>query len=182
MNSVRGISRSFEARGWRPEKVKKRVDEGSVWDYVSFHMKQKGKKLVMQEVAPPLSRKTYSAPLYSVQKLVSQEIGASALIPVVRAGLRFEELEELQSSLGLPMEKLAAKLGISKATLHRRKATGRLDPGRIRPGGAVCAAHGESGGSARVQRESARQWLSAPQFRARWSCASRLRRDRSRSA
>lgn len=42
-------------------------------------------------------------------------------------GLPFAELEALQATLALPLERLAALLGISKATLHRRKTSGRLD-------------------------------------------------------
>ncbi len=50
------------------------------------------------------------------------------LIAVVRAGLPVSELDALQNILDVPIEKLAPKLGISKATLHRRKTAGRLDP------------------------------------------------------
>lgn len=51
----------------------------------------------------------------------------SMLIAALKAGLPVQELDELQDSLGLPMEKLVPMLGISKATLHRRKSTGKLD-------------------------------------------------------
>ncbi len=51
----------------------------------------------------------------------------ATLIKDLYAGLPFAELEALQSILEVPMEKLAPMLGISKATLHRRKASGRLD-------------------------------------------------------
>ncbi|MGI8602248.1 MAG: antitoxin Xre-like helix-turn-helix domain-containing protein [Verrucomicrobiales bacterium] len=37
------------------------------------------------------------------------------------------ELEELRARLDVPMDKLAGRLGISKATLHRRKISGKLD-------------------------------------------------------
>lgn len=84
------------------------------------------------------------------------------LIASLKAGLPFRELEALQASLALPMERLLPMLGISKATLHRRKAAGRLDPA-------------ESDRVVRYARlmswaievlesmESARQWLNAPQ-------------------
>lgn len=49
------------------------------------------------------------------------------LLKDIYHGLPFAELEALQVSLEVPLEKLAAMLGISKATLHRRKASGRLD-------------------------------------------------------
>jgi uncharacterized protein (DUF2384 family) len=50
----------------------------------------------------------------------------TALVGMLQAGLPFSELAELQVSLALPMEKLAPLLGISKATLHRRKGDASL--------------------------------------------------------
>ena len=50
------------------------------------------------------------------------------LIRQIQKGLRFTELETLQSTIDLPFEQLAAKLCISRSTLHRRKAAGRLSP------------------------------------------------------
>lgn len=53
----------------------------------------------------------------------------SRLIRQLKEGLAVRELDDLQKSVGLPMDRLAPLLGISKATLHRRRAQGRLDPG-----------------------------------------------------
>jgi putative toxin-antitoxin system antitoxin component (TIGR02293 family) len=72
-------------------------------------------------------------------------------------------LIELQASLKVPMEKLVPRLGISKATLHRRKASGKLDPAEsdrvVRfarlMGKAVEVLESEN---------NARQWLTSPQF------------------
>src|SRR5437773_10249358 len=50
------------------------------------------------------------------------------LIRQIQKGLRFSELETLQDSIDLPFEQLAAKLSISRSTLQRRKANGRLSP------------------------------------------------------
>ena len=50
------------------------------------------------------------------------------LIHRIQKGLRFSELKTLQDTLHLPFEKLAAKLCISRSTLQRRKAAGRLSP------------------------------------------------------
>ena len=55
-----------------------------------------------------------------------KDFAPSKLIKLLQAGLPVKELVELQVILDVPMEKLAPKLGISKATLHRRKAQGRL--------------------------------------------------------
>jgi putative toxin-antitoxin system antitoxin component (TIGR02293 family) len=86
------------------------------------------------------------------------------LIARVRAGLPVSELDALQNILDVPIEKLALKLGISKATLHRRKAAGG------------CLEPDESDRVVRFARlmgkavevfeneEGARAWMSAPQF------------------
>ncbi|PYJ19584.1 MAG: hypothetical protein DME92_12025 [Verrucomicrobia bacterium] len=50
------------------------------------------------------------------------------LIRQIQKGLRFSELETLQNSIDMPFEQLAAKLCISRSTLQRRKAAGRLSP------------------------------------------------------
>lgn len=87
----------------------------------------------------------------------------SMLIESLKAGLALHELEVLRSSLGLPMDRLAPMLGISKATLHRRKAAGRLDPAESDRvlrfarlmGTAVDVLENE---------HNARSWLTSPQY------------------
>src|SRR5947199_8422060 len=85
------------------------------------------------------------------------------LIRRIQQGLRFRELETLQDSIDMPFEQLAAKLSISRSTLQRRKANGRLSPD-------------ESGKVIRFARllehatdvfgdiEKARAWLKHPQY------------------
>ena len=51
------------------------------------------------------------------------------LIDRVRQGLPVSELAALQTGLQVPLEQLASKLAISRATLQRRKASGKLSPG-----------------------------------------------------
>ncbi|MDQ6859580.1 MAG: DUF2384 domain-containing protein [Verrucomicrobiota bacterium] len=53
--------------------------------------------------------------------------GAHELVKRIRAGIPFRDLEKMRRELALPLDQLAEKLGISRATLHRRKAAGRLD-------------------------------------------------------
>ena len=60
--------------------------------------------------------------------LLAKAKHATELIRQIQKGLRFSELQTLQNSLDLPFEQLAAKLCISRSTLHRRKAAGRLSP------------------------------------------------------
>ena len=62
-------------------------------------------------------------------KIARGGISPTRLIQAIQGGLPFQELEELQISLDIPMDKLAPKLGMSKATLHRRKLSGKLDSG-----------------------------------------------------
>src|SRR5437868_14043210 len=87
---------------------------------------------------------------------VQQEIGR------IHAGLSFRAVRNLQDALGLPLEKIAAFLGMSRATLHRRKSKGKI-------------ARNESEKLVRYQRllkraenvfgnsDAAREWLTHPQ-------------------
>jgi putative toxin-antitoxin system antitoxin component (TIGR02293 family) len=84
------------------------------------------------------------------------------LIAALRAGLPYAELEELQARLQTPLDQLLPRLDISKATLHRRKAAGRLEPAESDRvlrfarllGRAVTVMESE---------DQARRWLNAPQ-------------------
>jgi putative toxin-antitoxin system antitoxin component (TIGR02293 family) len=44
----------------------------------------------------------------------------------IEAGLSFRAVQTLQRALNVPLEKLASVLGMSRATLHRRKAAGKI--------------------------------------------------------
>ncbi|HEY3761297.1 MAG TPA: antitoxin Xre/MbcA/ParS toxin-binding domain-containing protein [Verrucomicrobiae bacterium] len=90
-------------------------------------------------------------------------VSPSRLVEVLRAGLPVKELDDLQSSLDVPMDKLVPMLGISKATLHRRKAVGRLDQAES---DRVVRFARLMGKAVEVfeSEESARQWLNSPQF------------------
>src|SRR3954465_13447876 len=50
-----------------------------------------------------------------------------AQISRIEAGLSFRAVQNLQKALAIPMETLAEVLGMSRATLHRRKNQGRID-------------------------------------------------------
>jgi putative toxin-antitoxin system antitoxin component (TIGR02293 family) len=52
-----------------------------------------------------------------------------AQIGRIQAGLSFRAVQNLQKALDVPMEKLASVLGMSRATLHRRKIQGKIDKG-----------------------------------------------------
>src|SRR6266513_4949766 len=45
----------------------------------------------------------------------------------IHAGLSFRAVQNLQKALDLPMERIASVLGMSRATLHRRKLQGKID-------------------------------------------------------
>lgn len=84
------------------------------------------------------------------------------VVDVVQAGLDFGELEALREQLDLPMDQLTATLGLSRATLHRRKALGRLTTDEsdkiVRFARLLGHAVHLFGGL-----DEARQWLKAPQ-------------------
>jgi len=120
-------------------------------------MKQKTSKVIYGE------DETTGAPTVAEHLTVSAaRLPNARLIAEIRKGLPFRELEELRSSLQLPIETLAPKLGLSKSTLHRRKAAGRLDPAesdRVMRFARLV-------GKATEVLESlthARQWLASPQ-------------------
>jgi len=84
------------------------------------------------------------------------------VVRVVQAGLDFAELEALREQLDLPLDRLAGQLGLARATLHRRKATGRLTTGEsdkvVRFARLLGQAVHLFGGV-----EDARRWLKSPQ-------------------
>jgi len=90
------------------------------------------------------------------------EYSTSRLVEAIEEGLAVEELEVLRAGLDMPMEKLASRLGISKATLHRRKRTGRLGP---EESDRVLRFARLTGKAVEVfeTKENARRWLSSPQ-------------------
>ncbi len=96
-------------------------------------------------------------------KAVSRNLAPAKMIEEVQSGLRVRELEALRDSLEVPMERLASKLGISKATLHRRKAQGRLG---LAESERVVRLARLMGKAAKVFGgvEEARQWLNSPQL------------------
>jgi putative toxin-antitoxin system antitoxin component (TIGR02293 family) len=48
-------------------------------------------------------------------------------IEQIGTGLSFRAVQNLQKALDLPMERIASVLGMSRATLHRRKLQGKID-------------------------------------------------------
>jgi putative toxin-antitoxin system antitoxin component (TIGR02293 family) len=78
------------------------------------------------------------------------------------SGLDFREFEALRRQLDLSLEELSIRLGLTRATIEKRKATGRLTPDES--GKVVCFARllGHAvhlfGGL-----EEARRWLKEPQ-------------------
>jgi len=93
---------------------------------------------------------------------VPEALTPAGIVRAIEVGLPFSELEALQANLGIPLERLALLLGISKATLHRRKAQGRLD--RTESDRVVRFAR-LAGRAVEVleDEENARHWLMSPQ-------------------
>jgi putative toxin-antitoxin system antitoxin component (TIGR02293 family) len=80
----------------------------------------------------------------------------------IQAGLSFKAVRNLQAALDLPLEKIAAFLGMSRATLHRRKSQGKIARNEseklVRYQRLVKKAEEVLGGSA-----AAREWLTHSQ-------------------
>jgi len=88
---------------------------------------------------------------------------AASLIEAIKIGLPVKELRVLQASLNVGMEQLIKMVGISKATLHRRMASGKL--GALESERVVRFAK-LMGKAVEVleSADNARQWLRSPQF------------------
>lgn len=96
-------------------------------------------------------------------KIAASDFTPSKLIEVLRVGLPMHELDDLQASLEVPMDKLFPMLGISKATLHRRKAGGRLGPAESDRIVRFAKLMGKAV-EVMESEEQARHWLRAPQL------------------
>lgn len=85
------------------------------------------------------------------------------LVRRIQKGLPFSEVQALRKQLDLPLEDLASKLSISRATLHRRKSGGRLSPDEsdkvVRFSRLL-----EHAASVFGNVEKGRAWLKFPQF------------------
>ena len=57
---------------------------------------------------------------------INEVAETGSVVEIVRNGLPYCELEALQELLQMPMDTVAAKLGLSRATLHRRKHSSKL--------------------------------------------------------
>ncbi len=118
-----------------------------------------------------INRKTKVAalkvPVHCVRGLAENstapELAAPKLIEAIHAGLPVQELNDLQASLDLPMEKLAPLLGVSKATLHRRKAGQRLGPAESERIVRFARLMGKAM-EVMESAENARHWLNSPQL------------------
>jgi len=115
-----------------------------------FHMKKKSVKY-------PLPEEGFGAGGESVVN----EPEAAYVISRVRDGLPMEEFHAAREMLEISEERLATLLGMSRATLHRRKKSGHLDRTEsdrlVRYARLFSRASSALGGTA-----GARSWLSAP--------------------
>ena len=98
-----------------------------------------------------------------VAKRVSDKFAPSNMVRAIEAGLPVKELEDLQLSLGVPMERLFSIIGISKATHHRRKVGGKLG---VAQSDRVVRVAKLMGQAVKVfgNTEDAKQWLNSSQF------------------
>jgi putative toxin-antitoxin system antitoxin component (TIGR02293 family) len=92
---------------------------------------------------------------------ILREPEAAYIVEKVRDGLSMDEFHGAQDLLGVSEERLAGLLGMSRATLHRRKKAGQLDRSEsdrlVRFARIISRASAALGGL-----DGARSWLSAP--------------------
>jgi putative toxin-antitoxin system antitoxin component (TIGR02293 family) len=103
----------------------------------------------------------HSGPEDISEASVLREPEAPDVLLRVREGLPLEDFLTARGMLGLTDERLARLLGMSRATLHRRKKTGRLDPAesdRLIRYARLFARACNSLGTA----DEARRWLGTP--------------------
>ena len=124
-----------------------------------YHMKEDG---VVREAAA-----TYGTPPRALVERFSSPQAHALPVPLMigtlKDGLKMEELEALRNLLDLPLDQLAPKLGISRATLHRRKAAGKLDTAESDRVLRFARLFGRAMEVFETE-ESARQWLKSPQM------------------
>ncbi|MEX1048536.1 MAG: antitoxin Xre-like helix-turn-helix domain-containing protein [Akkermansiaceae bacterium] len=100
---------------------------------------------------------------------VLREPQAPYLIERVRVGLPLSEFHVMREMLGVTEERLGGMLGMSRATLHRRKKSGRLDSAEsdrlVRFARLASLASDALGGIV-----AARSWLLAPAFAFHGEC------------
>ena len=94
--------------------------------------------------------------------LIQKTTAIRRQIEQIRAGLSFRAVQNLQKALDLPMERIASVLGMSRATLHRRKLQGKIDREEseklVRYRSLMKKAEEVFGDA-----ENAREWLTHPQ-------------------
>ena len=94
--------------------------------------------------------------------LIQKTTAIRRQIEQIRAGLSFRAVQNLQKALDLPMERIASVLGMSRATLHRRKLQGKIDREEseklVRYRSLLKKAEEVFGDA-----ENAREWLTHPQ-------------------
>ncbi|MBC8127060.1 MAG: DUF2384 domain-containing protein [Gloeobacteraceae cyanobacterium ES-bin-144] len=95
------------------------------------------------------------------EKSVLRELEAPYIIDRVRNGLSLEEFDSARELLAVSEERLGGLLGMSRATLHRRKKAGHLDRAEsdrlVRYARLFSKATAALGGV-----EGARSWLGSP--------------------
>ena len=126
-----------------------------------------GERGLVQEAAHPVAAKhgvgvVRSCIHTSLERGAPVGLAAPQIIDALRLGLPVRELDDLQAALEVPMEKLGPMLGISKATLHRRKVEGRLG---VAESDRIVRFARLMGRAIEVLEslENARRWLNAPQ-------------------
>jgi putative toxin-antitoxin system antitoxin component (TIGR02293 family) len=93
---------------------------------------------------------------------VANKPTSAAVIASIQKGLPVSEVSTLTADLGISYLDLAKKLGLSKATLHRRQKSGRLTADESDKAVRFARLFGQAVETMESE-EAARRWLSSPQ-------------------
>jgi putative toxin-antitoxin system antitoxin component (TIGR02293 family) len=88
---------------------------------------------------------------------------SAEVIASIRKGLPISVVSTLTANLGIPSLELTKKLGLSKATFHRRQKTGRLTADESDKAVRYSRLFSQAV-ETMESKEAARQWLSSPQI------------------
>lgn len=142
---------------------RKVISDLAATDPAKFAELVKTAQAALQKSSPPKRGLVSSCIHGSSGQGTPSDFTPAQIVAVLRAGLAVEELKDLQASLAVPMDRLVPMLGISKATLHRRKNEGRLDQAESDRVVRYARLMGKAIGVMETE-ENARQWLNSPQM------------------
>ena len=136
---LRAYKATKQVKRWSSGDAMSRTGTGKTQIFISYYLEPRGTKATAKAFSP------------------------QQMIEAINRGLPFGELEYLRFHLDVPIDRLTQNIGLSRATFHRRKATGRLTSDESDK---VVRFAQLLGLANRVleNEDDARRWLTSPQY------------------